>query len=219
MKHRTFCRCIAWLMIIFLLAGCQSTYYAVWEKLGKEKRHLLKDEIEDARDDQMKASEAFEDALTQLKAFSGFEGGDLEKAYDRISEDYENCKARADQVDERIENVERIARDLFAEWASEIEQIHKQELKTKSRQKLEATKSRYERLDRAMHTARNRMTPILATQQDYVLYLKHNLNAQAIGSLKGEVDNIETDINRLVRDIENSIEEADAFLKIFEGQQ
>ena len=38
-----------------LLGGCQTAYYSVWEKLGKEKRHLLKDEVEKARDEQAAA--------------------------------------------------------------------------------------------------------------------------------------------------------------------
>ena len=60
------------------------------------------------------------------------------------------------------------------------------------------------------------MTPVLDSLKDYVLYLKHNLNAQAIGSLKGEADSIETDVGRLIRDIQRSIQEADAFLKEIE---
>ena len=60
------------------------------------------------------------------------------------------------------------------------------------------------------------MTPVLNNLRDYVLFLKHNLNAQAIGSLKSEVGSIETDVGRLIRDIKKSISEADAFLKEFE---
>lgn len=217
MKNRHVVCCLAFLTVTAFLAGCQSTYYAVWEKLGKEKRHLLKDQIENARDDQIEASEEFQDALTRLKAFNNFEGGELEKAYNQIAEDHEACDERAQQLDERIEKVQRIAQDLFAEWENEIGQIQKAEFRTKSRQKLRATKARFARLDKAMVTARARMTPILATQRDYVLYLKHNLNAQAIGSLKGEVGSIEADMDRLVRDIARSIEEADAFLDDFEG--
>ncbi len=217
MKNRNLFCCLLLVAILVSLAGCQSTYYAVWEKLGKEKRHLLKDQIENARDDQIEASEAFKDALTRLKEFNGFEGGDLEKAYNRLSDDFGNCQERAGQLEERIKKVERVAQDLFTEWESEIEQIQKREFRTKSHQKLKATKARFARLDRAMNTARARMTPILTTQNDYVLYLKHNLNAQAIGSLKGEVDSIEADIDRLIRDIGHSIKEADDFLKIFQG--
>jgi len=212
-------RCILFLLlaVLVLQTGCQSTYYAVWEKLGKEKRHLLQDQIEDARDEQIEAAEEFKDALTRIKELNGFDGGDLEKAYDRLSDDYDNCRERAAQVEERIEKVERVAKDLFTEWEEEIDQIQKAEFRIKSHQKLKATKAKFARLDKAMHTASARMAPILATQKDYVLFLKHNLNAQAIGSLEGEVKSIASDIDLLVRDTERSIQEAEAFLKEFKG--
>jgi hypothetical protein len=57
------------------------------------------------------------------------------------------------------------------------------------------------------------MEPVLVQLNDYVLYLKHNLNAQAIGALKREVDDIELEVNRLIADISRSIQEADEFLK------
>ena len=48
------------------------------------------------------------------------------------------------------------------------------------------------------------------------LYLKHNLNAQAVGALKQEVGQIESEVETLIKDIGNSIQEADSFLKNFE---
>lgn len=200
----------------FFLTSCQTTYYAVWEKLGKEKRHLLRDQVEKSKADQEQASEEFKDALTRLKEMYGLEGGDLEKMYERLSEDYDACRDRADVVEERIENVERIADDLFKEWQVEIDQIQNASFRAKSTSKLKATKRRYARLERALKSARQRMNPVLSNLNDYVLYLKHNLNAQAIGSLRGEVASIETDVDKLVDDIQVSIKEADAFLKEFE---
>ena len=55
--------------------GCRSTYYKAWEKFGVYKRDLLKKNVEEARDDQKKATEQFKDALTRLKELYGFEGG------------------------------------------------------------------------------------------------------------------------------------------------
>ncbi len=200
-----------------LFVGCQSTYYAVWEKMGKEKRHLLRDQVEKSRNDQGKASEEFKDALTRLKEMYGLEGGDLEKMYNSLSDDYENCQERAQIIDKRIDNIQRIAQDLFAEWRLEIDQIQNSEFRSQSTRKLKATQGRFASLEAALQTARKRMNPVLANLKDYVLYLKHNLNAQAIGSLKGEAASIETDVDRLVRDIQRSIDEADAFLKAFEN--
>jgi hypothetical protein len=49
--------------------------------------------------------------------------------------------------------------------------------------------------------------------RDHVLYLKHNLNAQAIASLKGEAANIQDEIARLIKDMNASIAQADEFIK------
>jgi hypothetical protein len=57
------------------------------------------------------------------------------------------------------------------------------------------------------------MDPVLRNLRDYVLYLKHNLNAQAVSSLKNEVTDIETEVSSLIADMNRSIREADAFVK------
>jgi len=200
-----------------LLFGCRSTYYAAWESLGKEKRHLLRDEVEDAREDQAKASEEFKDALTRIKELTGFEGGELENIYLQLKDDYEDCEQRAVIIDERIGNVEQIAADLFAEWDAEIGQMSNASFRSSSRQSLARTRGRYQQLHRAMVQARRRMDPVLERLNDYVLYLKHNLNAQAVDALGAEMGRIEADVDVLIRDIERSIQAADTFLKDFEA--
>lgn len=215
--RRSFISLMGLLPALLIWVGCQSTYYAVWESLGKEKRHLLRDEVEQAREDQAEASEAFKDALTRIKELTGFQGGELENVYLQLKDDYEDCERRAAVIDERIDNVEQIAADLFAEWESEIDQMTNPSFRTSSRQSLARTRDRYNRLHRAMVQARGRMDPVLSRLNDYVLYLKHNLNAQAVGSLGTEMGRIESDIAVLVRDIERSIEAADAFLQDFDA--
>lgn len=201
----------------FLLSGCRSTYYAMWESVGKEKRHLLRDEVEDAREDQAKASEEFKDALTRIKELTGFQGGELEIVYLQLKDDYEDCASRASVIDDRIANVEQIAADLFVEWEEEIGQMTNATFRSNSRQSLARTRERYNQLHRAMVQARSRMDPVLSRLNDYVLYLKHNLNAQAVGALGSEMGRIEADVDMLVRDIERSIEAADTFLKTFDA--
>lgn len=45
------------------LSGCQSAYYGAWEKLGVEKRDILVDRVENAKESQEEAQEQFADAL------------------------------------------------------------------------------------------------------------------------------------------------------------
>ncbi|HSO18198.1 MAG TPA: DUF2959 family protein, partial [Desulfosarcina sp.] len=63
----------AGLIVAFLVltAGCQTTYYALWEKMGKEKRHLLRDSVADAREEQAEASEQFASVVERIKALYG----------------------------------------------------------------------------------------------------------------------------------------------------
>jgi len=45
-----------------------------------------------------------------------------------------------------------------------------------------------------------------------VVYLKHNLNAQAISSLKSEVVDIEAEVGSLITEMKHSINEAESFI-------
>ena len=200
-------------MTLFFLAGCQTTYYAVWEKMGKEKRHLLKDNVEKAREEQSEASEQFATVVERIKAMYGFDGGELEDIYEKLSSDYRACEERAEAVRDRIDKVERIGTDLFKEWEAEIATIENVKLQAKSRASMQDTRRRFAKLQRSMARAEASMEPVLRNLRDYVLYLKHNLNAQAVSSLKKEVADIETEVSSLIADMNRSIQEADAFVK------
>jgi len=182
-------------------------------KIAKEKRHLLKDNVEQVREEQAEASEQFASVVERIKAMYGFDGGELEDVYEKLSEDYRVCEDQADAVHDRIGKVERIAADLFKEWESEIATIENVKLQSKSRASLKDTRSRFARLQRSMARAEASMDPVLNSLRDYVLYLKHNLNAQAVSSLRKEMTDIETEVSSLIADMNRSIKEADAFVK------
>jgi hypothetical protein len=208
-------RPVALLLVLLLapfVAGCRAAYYSAMETLGREKRDILVDRVETARDGQEAAKEQFESALVRFKAVTGFEGGDLEAQYDRLASDYERCESRAEAVRKRIRAVDEVAGDLFAEWKAEIASMQNASLRRKSEQMLRKTEQRQQVLMKSMKRAEGRMEPVLAAFRDQVLFLKHNLNAKAIASLESQVPEIETDVAALVRDMNASIKEADTFL-------
>jgi len=198
---------------LILSAGCQTAYYKTMESFGVYKRDILKDNVEDARDEQKKAAEQFKDALTRLRELYGSPGGDLEKVYDKLQADLNRSTTRANAVKDRIRKVETVADDLFKEWEQEITTITNPALASDSRKKLQETRQKYESLHATMTKAEASMDPVLGQFRDQVLYLKHNLNAQAIGALKGEALDIEKEIQRLIGDMNTSIAEADRFIE------
>ena len=63
-----------------------------------------------------------------------------------------------------------------------------------------------------MKKASSSMDPVLTAFKDRVLFLKHNLNAQAIASLSKTVVAIQGDVSKLIDAMQASIAEADEFL-------
>jgi hypothetical protein len=202
--------------IVFVLAalcaGCSSLYYNVWETLGYHKRDLLVENVEEARDSQEAAKEQFQSALEKFSALVKVEAGDLKPTYDKLDAEYERSKSRAESVSAHVEDVEEVARDLFKEWEAELEEYGDKDLRRQSEEQLESTRSRYEELIGSMKRAESKMEPVLKAFGDRVLFLKHNLNAQAIASLKNELATVETNVAALIKEMEAAVAEANQFI-------
>jgi hypothetical protein len=200
------------LLALLAFPACTRLYYNAMEKIGKEKRDILVSRVKDARQDQEEARQQFRDALEAFQALTGFQGGDLEKTYNKLNSEYEDCEKRANDVKKRIASIEQVSKDLFAEWEKELAQIDDRALRTQSRKLLAETRTRYAALHKRMAAAEERMQPVLRSFQGKVLFLKHNLNAKAIASLKKDALEIDNGVAALVKDLEASIAEADAFI-------
>lgn len=193
--------------------GCRSIYYDAMEKFGYEKRDLLRGAVKAARGEQQDAGKEFKDALAQLQAVYGSSGSNLERAYNKLKSEYESCEAETKSVKGRIAEMDRVASDLFIEWQKEIGEMGDPTLAASSRSKLSETQARFSSVSSALHSSYDTMPPVLAKLRDHVLFLKHNLNAEAIGSLRGKADVIQGDIQTLLTRMNQAITEADSFMK------
>jgi uncharacterized protein YdiU (UPF0061 family) len=207
------------LFFIFLVAmtdSCSSAYYGAMEKMGIHKRDILVDRVEDARDAQTEAQEQFKSALEQFTSVIQVENTDLKNAYETLNSEYEASEEAAKNVSDRIEKVESVADALFKEWEDELELYKSAELKNSSKKQLRETKNRYNKMLQSMKQAESSMTPVLRSFRDNVLFLKHNLNAQAIGSLRAEFKNLKGEINRLITRMNTAIEHSNSFISNLE---
>lgn len=203
-------------LAIATLSACSSVYYKGLEKIGIPKREVMVYRVEKARDTQEETKQQFKSALEQFTAVTNFSGGNLEATYNKLNSEYEASVKKASEVNKRISDIEDVSEALFSEWENELSQYSNATLRQNSRQKLTATKAHYKQLIAAMHRAEAKIEPVLSVFRDQVLYLKHNLNAQAIASLKGQLGSVQADVSALVAAMENSINEADAFINTME---
>lgn len=199
-----------------LLSGCQSAYYGAMEKVGYHKRDIMVDRVKDAKKSQQDAQKEFSSALEEMQALLNYSDGNLEKAYSRAKDEYESAQSAADNVSNRINKVEDVAEALFDEWQNEISEISKTNLRRNSEAKLKETRRAYEQLIKSMRRAESKMPPILTAMKDNMLYLKHNLNAQAIGAIKSEFASLQTDISALIKEMNTSINESSKFIEALE---
>ncbi len=200
------------IILILLIGGCQSAYYGALEKVGIHKRDVLVSRVENTRDSQQEAKEQFQSALEQFKSVVQFDGGQLENLYEQLNDEYVNSQRAAEEVSTRIDDVESVSEALFDEWEDELSQYSSESLRSKSRQQLSQTKRQYKRLLKAMRNAETSMDKVLRVFNDHVLFLKHNLNAKAISSIKDELKNIEFNVTNLIKQMNKSISEADQFI-------
>lgn len=205
---------VALLLVAGTGGGCQSATIAVKEKwFGIAKRDQLVARVEDARESQEEAKKRFATALEEFQSLTGVPAGELEAKYRKLKSAYERCDSGAATVKERIASVKTVGEKLFAEWQSEIDGMSDASLKRLNGEQMRSTRVQYDRLINAMSAAESKMAPVLTAFKDRVTFLKGALNAQAISSLNTTLGEVQSDVNRLISEMNASIAEADEFIR------
>jgi hypothetical protein len=182
------------------------------EKFGKEKRDILVQRVKDTKKDQEQTKQQIQTTMEKFQQLTGFQGSDLEKNYKKLNDEYDRAEGQANRLRDRIKSIDQVSNDLFAEWQNEIDEMRNPQLKSRSASLLKDAKDRQSAYMKAMHKTEDQMTPVLAAFHDQVLFLKHNLNARAIGSLKGTSAKINADVAALTKSIDSSMVEADRLI-------
>ena len=198
--------------IALAVSSCDSWYYKTMKQFGVEKRDILVDRVKDARKSQQEAKDEFKTAIDRFKSVIDVEGGALEDKYETLSKELSRSEDRAKKVRDRIDSVRSVSDDLFDEWGKELKQYSDRSLRAESERELNATRERCEVVIKSMERAQRRIEPVLKPLRDRVLFLKHNLNAQAIGALDAELSTVRTNVDALVADLDAAIAEADQFV-------
>jgi len=204
--------------IVLGLCACSAMYYGAMEQMGVHKRDIMVDRVKEARETQNEAKKQFLTAMEQFKSVVKFQGGDLEKEYNKINATLKRSEAEADAVRSRIRAVEDVAEAMFSEWNGEIKLYKNEALKKSSQRKYSLTKAKYTELIGAMKKAESKLEPALAPLRDQVLFMKHNLNAKAIAGLSGEVVSVQANVDKLVKEMEIAIAQADKFIAALQAE-
>lgn len=209
-----------WLLCFgFIRKKCRHFYFHTKESFGQPKREIIVCRVEEACDSLEDTRTHFSDALERFKNIIVVEDEALEKRYRLLKMQFDISVTKANGVRDNIRLIEEVSEALFSEWESELDQYSSRSLKSQSRRQLKLTRQQYARLIKAMYKAESKIKPVLAAFRDQVLFLKHNLNAQAIASLQHELLEITVDISQLIMAMEHSISEANSFVNVLLDQK
>jgi Protein of unknown function (DUF2959) len=197
----------------------KNAYYTAKESIGEHKRDIMVREVEQVCVDLQHTRDEFEDALTRFKNVVTVNETPLEQRYNLLNRQYQFCRSKSDVVSNRIKAIEGVSEALFLEWENELNDYSSRSLRFSSKQQLRLARQNYTRLMKAMRLAESKIHPVLAAFKDQVLYLKHNLNAQAISALHHEFKVISIDISQLILAMEHTIAEASLFVSSLVGRQ
>lgn len=213
MKQKILAKFFPLIFIFAALAACETAYYSTLERVGVYKRDILVSRVEKARDSQEETKQQFQSALEQFASIVELQDTELARQYKKINSEYEKSVAVATKLKERIDAVESVSEALFEEWRDELELYSNKSLRASSRKKMIATEKQYRRVIKSMRNVEKSVQPVLASFRDQVLYLKHNLNVQAISSLQNDLKSMKADVNQLIREMEKSIMESSQFIE------
>ena len=203
----------------FLSKKLRSAYYSARESIGEHKRDIVVAHVEQACVGLQETKAEFEDALLRFKALVCVNETTLDHKYNLLNRQYQFCCAKSAAVSDRIKAIEQVSEALFVEWENELDEYINRNLRAHSKQQLKVARQSYAKLIRAMQKAEAKIQPVLAAFKDQVLYLKHNLNAQAIAALRHEFIEIGIDISQLIHAMEQTIAEASLFVTALTNQK
>ena len=203
----------------FFSKKIRTVYYIARESIGEHKREIVVYQVEQACVSLQETRDEFEDALERFKNLVCINETGLEHKYNLLNRQYQFCRSKSDVVSTRIRAIQEVSEALFVEWENELNEYTNRNLRAHSKQQLKVARQNYVRLIRSMQKAEAKIQPVLAAFKDQVLYLKHNLNAQAIAALRHEFIEIGIDISQLIHAMEQTIAEASQFVAVLIDQK
>ncbi len=199
--------------LLLLSLGCASVHYETQKLLGRDKRDILVNRIDQGLQTQQDALRQLEKTFDALQALVAYEGDDLGGVHRKVMAEFERAENRAQRVRDRIVGAEVVADDLFKEWEYENVQIADPELRSGSRAEMAETRERYERVIAAMKRASEQNDPVLTALRDRTLFLKHDLSLEALASLRDDLPRIEADLTTLARETDALQDEVAQYLE------
>jgi len=200
MKHAVSWRYLAALPILAVagLAAAQSNEGVKQvERLVKASGTTVK-AIADTKVQLMKTMDVY-------NALMADDAKDRKKLYGTLQKEMANVDKQRAKIDDESAAMKAEADALFRQWTESSAAIDSADLRQRSEERLQNTKSSYAEIETVGQRAAELYGPFMNDLQDQVTYLGHDLNPGAVASLKPEAAKLNEKASALIERIDDTI--------------
>ena len=129
---------------------------------------------------------------------------DRRDAYKKLQKEVATTEKKRAVVSTRNGEMNVEAGRLFKNWEGSTAAIQDPELRQRSQQRLGQAKARYSEIETNGQGAARLYTPFMKALQDQVTYLGHDLNPEAVATLKPEADKLNAQAKELYSAIDKT---------------
>ena len=154
--------------------------------------------ITDARAQLVKTMDVYNSIFSEVAK-------DRKSLYKKLQNEMDTMVKRRGEISTRAEQTRIEADNLFVSWGNSLSGITDPDLRKRSEERLAKTKARYADIQATGRQADDAYAPVMKKLQDQVAYLGHDLNAEAVGSLKGDAAKLTGQVDELKKRIDDLV--------------
>ena len=180
-----------------LLAGCSTPQTEGQKRMSQlsEQMDRLESALTVSKKDLQKTLEAHDMLVSNAE-------GDLKENFGRFQDAIERCSERQQQIASLLDQISSTSTSYFVGWEADIDRIGNPDLRERSEQRLQETRTRVETMQSQVASTRTAFEPLLVTLRDHLLYLSNDLTIGAAASLSKDSGKLRTDVGTLTRELE-----------------
>lgn len=158
----------------------------------------------------LRVREAVE-TLSWLTA-EGFDGDPVE-VHAALGLAAERADLQAKELELSIAPMKASGEALFQRWTNDLESFRSASMRARSAERLAETRARYDAIVASVEPAYTRMQELNVLLGDSVLFLANDLNAGAIGALRGDIEAMLASAKELSGELEVCLTAADGYMR------
>ena len=147
----------------------------------------------------------FQKTMDVYNAVLADDAKDRKALYKKLQGEMETTEKRRADVLRADDEMKTDADIVFKSWADSTGAIASPDLKKRSEERLAKTKERCAQIQAAGHRVGEAYLPFMSTLKDQVTYLGHDLNAEAVASLKKDAAKVNAQAQEVTKRVDEAV--------------